>query len=203
MRYRRLAGKDTGRGSFSPVNRKHFPFLIAAMRHRRYIVSLKILLVHILNLSGGAMKFSIFLAAVALVALCLCLGGCKTLQLPTGKGYTDLCQTYVGHDSTTLVDSWGGPGRTFNAPNDQKVFVYVETKSEYSMNPLAHSALIEYPPNVDGRKSGPGEVTPTVVGQSVPAMDYCITYFEVNKQNQVWKVYWKGDCKSLEKTQTE
>ena len=108
MRYRGLAGKDTGSGSLSPVNRKHIPFLIAAIKHRRYIVCLKIRLVHILNLSGGAMKFPYFLAAVALVALCLCLGGCKTLQLPTGKGYTDLCQTYVGRDSTTLVDSWGG-----------------------------------------------------------------------------------------------
>ena len=147
------------------------------------------------------MKFSIFLPAVVLVASCLCLGSCKTLQFPTGKGYTGLCQTYVGYDSSNLTESWGPPGRTFNAPNNQKVFVYVETRDEYTMNPLAHSALIEYPPNVDGRKSGPGEVTSTVVGQSVPAMDYCITYFEVNSENQVRKVFWKGDCKSLEKTQ--
>jgi len=149
------------------------------------------------------MKFSISLSVVVLGALCLCFGGCKTLQLPTGKGYTDLCQTYVGHDSSTLVDSWGSPGRIFNASNDQKVFVYVETMNEYSINPLAHSALIEYPPNVDGRKSGPGEVTPRVVGQSVPAMDYCITYFEVDKNDQVRKVFWKGTCKSLEKTQAQ
>jgi hypothetical protein len=156
-----------------------------------------------LLLSGGSMKFSIFLSAVVLGLLGLCLGGCKTLQLPTGKGYTDLCQTYVGHNSRTLVDSWGAPGRTFDAPNDQKVFVYVETDDEYSMNPLAHTALIEYPPNVDGRKSRPGEVTSGVVGQSVPAMDYCITYFEVSKKDQVQKAYWKGTCKSLEKTQAK
>ena len=149
------------------------------------------------------MKFSIFLGVVVLVALSLGFGGCKMIQLPTGKGYTALCQTYVGHDSSTLVDSWGGPGRTFDAPNDQKVFVYVETKSEYTMNPLAHTALIEYPPNVDGRKSAPGEVTSTVVGQSVTAMDYCITYFEIDKKNLVRKVFWKGDCRSLEKTQAK
>ncbi|OQY41738.1 MAG: hypothetical protein B6240_14795 [Desulfobacteraceae bacterium 4572_87] len=145
------------------------------------------------------MKFSVFPVAVILVAMGCCFGGCKTPQLPTGKGYTGLCQTYVGHDSSALVDSWGPPGRTFDAANDQKVFVYVETRDEYSMNPLAHSALIEYPPNVDARKSGVGEVTKTVVGQSVPAMDYCITYFEVNGNNQVRKAFWKGDCKSLEK----
>jgi hypothetical protein len=34
-------------------------------------------------------------------------------------------------------------------------------------------------------------------------MDYCITYFEVSKKEQVQKVYWKGTCKSLEKTQAE
>jgi hypothetical protein len=157
----------------------------------------------VLLLSGGPMKFSIFLSFAVLGALGLCFGGCKTLQLPTGKGYTDLCQTYVGKDSSTLVNSWGAPGRIFDASGGQKVFVYVETKDEYSMNPLAHSALIEYPPNVDGRKSGPGEVTSTVVGQSVPAMDYCITYFEVDKKNQVQKVFWKGICKSLEKSQAQ
>jgi len=149
------------------------------------------------------MKFKIFLPLVVFGALVLCFGGCKTLQLATGKGYTDLCQTYVGHDSSTLVNSWGSPGRIFNASNGQKVFVYVETMSEYSINPLAHSALIEYPPNVDARKSGTGEVTATVVGQSVPAMDYCITYFEVDKKDQVQKVFWKGTCKSLEKTQAQ
>jgi hypothetical protein len=147
------------------------------------------------------MKFFTTLTFVVLGTFCLWLGGCKTMQLPTGKGYTDLCQTYVGHSSNRLVDSWGPPGRVFNAPNDNKVLVYVETKDEYTMNPLAHSALIEYPPNVDARKSNPGEVTQGVVGQSVPAMDYCITYFDVNKKDQVQKVYWKGTCKSLEKTQ--
>jgi hypothetical protein len=149
------------------------------------------------------MKFSIFLPLVVLGALGLCFGGCKTLQLATGKGYTNLCQTYVGHDSSTLVNSWGSPGRIFNASGGQKVFVYVDTMSEYTINPLAHSALIEYPPNVDARKSGPGEVTSTVVGQSVPAMDYCITYFEVGKKDQVQKVFWKGSCKSLDKTQAQ
>ena len=145
------------------------------------------------------MKFSMALILVVLGTLCL--GGCKTMSLSTGKGYTDLCQTYVGHSSSTLLDSWGPPGRIFNAPKGQKVLVYVETKDEYTMNPLAHSALIEYPPNVDGRKSNPGEVTQGVLGQSIPAMDYCITYFEVDPKNLVRKVYWKGACKSLEKTQ--
>ncbi len=149
------------------------------------------------------MKSSILRLAVVLVFVCLLFSSCKTLHFPTGKGYTELCQTYVGAESSRLVNSWGPPGRTFNARDDKKVFVYVETKNEYAMNPLAHSALIEYPPNIDSRMSGPGEVTATVMGQSVPAMDYCITYFDVDQKNKVEKAYWKGDCKSLDKTQAK
>ena len=149
------------------------------------------------------MKASIQSLAVVSVFACLLFTGCKTLHFPSGRGYTDLCQTYVGHDSARLVGSWGPPGRTFNAPDEKKVFVYVETKDEYTMNPLAHSALIEYPPVIDARKSGPGERTENVVGQSVRSMDYCITYFEVDRKRQVRKAYWKGDCKSLEKIKAE
>jgi len=149
------------------------------------------------------MKYTFFLAVVVVALLCLWFTGCKTMSLPTGKGYTDLCQTYVGSSSARLTDSWGPPGRIFNAPKGEKVFVYVETKDEYTLNPLAHSALIEYPPNIDGRKSAPGEVTQGVVGQSVSAMDYCITYFEVDKKDKVKKAYWKGNCRSLEKTEAK
>lgn len=149
------------------------------------------------------MKYTIFQPVMLLIALCLLFMGCKTLNLPTGKGYTELCQTYVGSDSTKLTDSWGPPGRIFNPPEGHRVMVYVETKDEYTMNPLAHSALIEYPPSVDTRRSGPGEVTSNVKGQSVPAMDYCITYFEIGPTNLVEKAFWKGNCRSLEKTKSE
>ncbi len=130
----------------------------------------------------------------------LSVSGCKTLSLPTGKGYTELCQEYVGHDAGKLVNSWGYPGRTFDAADQGKVFVYVETRDEYTLNPLAHSALIEYPPRVDPRSGRTGETAGNVTGQSVSSMDYCITYFEVNKDNKIIRAFWKGDCKSLEQT---
>ncbi len=172
------------------------------MLYRRYIVQLK--KAHFpIFLSGGLMKSFIPPLAVVLLFACLLFSSCKTMQFPTGKGYTELCQTYVGAESSNLVDSWGPPGRTFDVPNGKEIFVYVETIDEYAMNPLAHSALIEYPPIIDRRRSGPGEATATVVGQSVPAMDYCITYFEVGKRGNVKKVFWKGDCKSLEKTKAK
>ena len=145
------------------------------------------------------MKQTIILFSTVFILTALICSGCKSLGLPTGKGYTALCQGYVGHDGSKLINSWGQPGRTFDAPDHKKVFVYVETRDEYTLNPLAHSALIEYPPRIDPRKGRPGETVENVTGQSVSSMDYCITYFEVEKDNKVMRAYWKGDCKSLEK----
>ena len=145
------------------------------------------------------MKQIIILFSMVFIFAVFVFSGCKTLGLPTGKGYTRLCQNYVGHDSSKLVDSWGQPGRTFDSSDHKKVFVYVETRDEYTLNPLAHSALIEYPPRIDPRKGRTGETEGNVTGQTVSSMDYCITYFEVGEDNMVIRAFWKGDCKSLEK----
>ena len=145
------------------------------------------------------MKQTIILCSTVFILTVFICSGCKSVGLPTGKGYTKLCQNYVGNDASKLFDSWGQPGRTFDATDDKKVFVYVETRDEYTLNPLAHSALIEYPPRIDPRKGRTGETEGNVTGQSVNSMDYCITYFEVGKDNKVDRVLWKGDCKSLEK----
>ena len=147
------------------------------------------------------MKHIIILLSIVFIFTVFICSGCKSLGIPTGKGYTELCQTYVGHDFRKLVDSWGQPGRTFDSPDHKKVFVYVETRDEYTLNPLAHSALIEYPPRIDPRKGRTGETEGNVTGQSVSSMDYCITYFEVGKDDKVHRVLWKGDCKSLEKAE--
>jgi len=145
------------------------------------------------------MKQIIILFSMVFIFTAFIFSSCKTLGLPTGKGYTRLCQNYVGYDASRLVDSWGQPGRTFDAPDHKKVFVYVETRDEYTLNPLAHSALIEYPPRIDPRKGRTGETEGNVTGQSVSSMDYCITYFEVGEDKKVIRAFWKGDCKSLEK----
>ncbi len=125
-------------------------------------------------------------------------GGCGNYHLPTSKGYTQLCQAYVGRDSNELISQWGQPGRTFETPDKGAVLVYVETRDEYTLNPLAHSALIEYPPRIDPRKDRP-EMAGDVIGRYHPSMDYCITYFEVNKDNKIVRVIWKGDCKGIER----
>ena len=147
------------------------------------------------------MKRTVILLSVVFIFTVFICSGCKSVGLSTGRGYTKLCQDYVGHDVSKLVNSWGQPGRIFDAPDHKEVFVYVETRDEYTLNPLAHSALIEYPPRIDPRKGRTGETVGNVTGQSVSSMDYCITYFEVGKDNKVGRVFWKGDCKSLEKAE--
>ena len=149
------------------------------------------------------MKQTMILFSCLLVCVALAGSGCKTLTLPTGRGYTQLCQDYVGHDASRLVNAWGYPGRTFDAADKTKVFVYVETRDEYTLNPLAHSALIEYPPRVDPRSGLAGETSGNVTGQSVSSMDYCITYFEVDKNSRVLRAFWKGNCKALEKNTSQ
>ena len=149
------------------------------------------------------MKQTMVLFCCFLVCVAVAGSGCKTLTLPTGRGYTQLCQDYVGHDASRLVNAWGYPGRTFDAADKSKVFVYVETRDEYTLNPLAHSALIEYPPRVDPRSGLTGETAGNVTGQSVPSMDYCITYFEVGKENRIVRAFWKGNCKALEKNKSQ
>jgi len=148
------------------------------------------------------MKQIVTISGAVFMSVAIACSGCETLRLPTGKGYTHLCQGYVGLDAQKLINAWGHPGRTFQASDRKKVFVYVETRDEYSLNPLAHSALIEYPPRVDPRAGEMGETSGDVTGQSVSSMDYCITYFEVDKDNKIGRVFWKGDCKSVEKTDT-
>ncbi len=145
------------------------------------------------------MKQITVLCSILLIFAAFLCPGCKTIGLSTGKGYTQLCQNYVGHDTSKLIDSWGHPGRTFDAADHSKVFVYVETRDAFTLNPLAHSALIEYPPRVDPRQSLSGEIVGNVTGQSVSSMDYCITYFEVDKDNTVVRAFWKGSCNALEK----
>ena len=138
---------------------------------------------------------SVFVFLAAMLLITACSGG---LVLPTPKGYSQLCERYVNADSQVLIKSWGYPGRTFQSKDGKQVYVYVETRDEYTLNPLAHSALIEYPPRMDPRKALPEAQAKHVYGQPVDSMDYCMTYFEVGKDDKIQQVYWKGDCRSQE-----
>jgi hypothetical protein len=144
------------------------------------------------------MKYMKTVLPFFLISIVVVSGGCGSYNLPTGKGYTQLCQSYVGHDRNDLINQWGPPGRVYDTSDKGEVLVYVETRDEYTLNPLAHSALIEYPPRIDPRKDQP-DMVGDVIGRHVPSMDYCITYFEVNQDKKIVRAIWKGDCKAIER----
>lgn len=137
------------------------------------------------------------LALIAMVVIPI-LGGCGGYSFPTIGGYIQLCQDYVGHDVGDLTHDWGYVGKTISAPDGNKVYVYVEMKDPFAINPLAHPALIVYPRPIDY-----GDETSDVMGRFYTGMGYCITYFEIDKSNKIVRVIWEGDCQAKERSRKD
>ena len=112
------------------------------------------------------------------VTLLIIIIGCAT----TAK-YEEVLASWLGSDIQELVDSWGYPENSFDAPNGNKVYVYKERRSIYL----------------------PGETTVTnqVVGDSVYSTAntsagisinrHCSTYFEINTSGEIVKWSYKGN----------
>ena len=141
--------------------------------------------------------------SVSSVAIGLILLSCGSYHFPTAKGYSQLCQSFVGQNHEKLIRAWGQPGRTYDGPGPNETMVYVYTIDEYSINPMAHAALLEFPPRVDMNDVKPEDTTSNVIGEYVPSTDYCVTYFEVKPDGTVNEVIWKGNCTALEHTEGE
>ena len=134
------------------------------------------------------------LALIAMIVIPM-LAGCGGYSLPTTGGYTRLCQDYVGHDVGDLTYDWGYGGKTIRAPDGNKVYVYVEMKDPFAINPLDHPALIVYPMPI-----GYEGADKDVMGRFYTGMGYCITYFEIDKSSKILRVIWEGDCKAKDKS---
>lgn len=130
------------------------------------------------------------------------LGACANMNLPSAKGYSDLCQVYVSQDVNRIIDEWGYPGRTYDEKGGGRVLTYVETRDEYAINPLAHMALIQTPPR-PAYEQAEAKGASGVIGQPVTSMDYCITYVYVDKNNKIQSILWRGDCKALTPAQNQ
>lgn len=141
------------------------------------------------------MKHIISIWSLLVTLILMVTLGCAGYNLPTTKGYSELCQSYVGGDIKKLTDEWGYRGRTIRAPDGNRVYVYVDVKDAFVINPLDHPSLIVYPRPVDFQ-----EMTGNVLGRYYVAMGYCITYFEIDKDNKITQVIWEGDCKALERS---
>ncbi len=117
-----------------------------------------------------------------LIVLLVFLAGCAT----TGK-YEEILNSWVGADVNQLVNSWGYPDGSFEAPNGNKVYVYGSSGS-YRMPTQTNTTY-----NVIGN---------TVYGNSVTTGGqtlnfWCKTYFEVNESNRIVTWRWEGNnCKA-------
>ena len=110
---------------------------------------------------------------------------------PTVSGYKNLCESWVGNTETSLVDSWGYPTRTFNAPNGNKVHYYGASSSYKTPTKI----------NTRSTHTGYGNYShrSNVTGGNV--INYiCNTYFELNDLGIIISYKFNGNsCKSTYK----
>lgn len=104
----------------------------------------------------------------------LALAGCATTM-----NYKRMVDTWIGHNITELVGSWGYPTRTFTAPNGNTVYAYERAASYVAtMNTPTYSTVNGYGNTATVTNWGGNSF-------AVPVTNYCYTYFEVNVSSQI------------------
>jgi len=83
--------------------------------------------------------------SAATVVLIVTLGACAT-----AGGFRKKMNTWVGHDVSALITTWGPPGQTFDVPNGSKVYSWlwvgntVVTTNYYSYLNMVQSGAVTY-----------------------------------------------------------
>ena len=120
-----------------------------------------------------------------LLALLL-LAGCAT----TAK-YEAKLNSWVGADANSLVNSWGYPKSSFDAPNGNKVYVYQNAGSITMPTTYQTTANVTSYGN-----TAYGNATTNVYGGQTLNF-WCKTFFEVDSTNRIVRWRWEGNrCKS-------
>lgn len=121
-----------------------------------------------------------------LAAAFLALQGCAS----TDK-YNEMLDTWIGADINKLVDVWGYPQNTIEAPNGNKVYVYNQSSSYQ---------LPEVKTTTSNHAISGNNISGTSTSYStggVAVNQQCTTYFEVDDNNKILKWTWKGNnCKA-------
>ena len=124
------------------------------------------------------------LAFVAVITT-IALAGCAVPEYPTEEKYKLICQSWVGANINSLVDSWGYPTREFRAPNGNSVYLYKRSKTHTT--PVSTMTF-------QSRLTGRPEVL-TMGGDVVTRS--CETFFETETNGTIVKYRIEGnDCKS-------
>lgn len=120
-------------------------------------------------------------AFFSIVAFSL-LTGCATTA-----NYEKILDTWVGSDANKLVNSWGYPQSSFEAPNGNTVYVYGSSGS-YTMPTQTNTTYNVIGNTVYGNSTTTG-------GQTLNF--WCRTYFEVNRSKRIVTWRWEGNnCKA-------
>ncbi len=112
------------------------------------------------------------------LTLVLTISACAT----TAK-YEEILQLWVGHDVNKLVNSWGYPQSSFEAPNGNKVYVYGNSGS-FTMPTQTNTTYNVVGNSVYGNSTTTG-------GQTLNF--WCRTYFEVDSSNTIVTWRWEGN----------
>lgn len=64
--------------------------------------------------------------SVLLVLLFVIMFGCAT-----SAKYAGICNSWIGKDINSLIDSWGYPQNIYELPNGNKMYVFVKTWQGY------------------------------------------------------------------------
>lgn len=112
--------------------------------------------------------------------------------------YTKKMETWLGHSSKELVDSWGYPNQSTNSPDGKLVLIYTYN-SQYQM-PTYQLPTVTfnqgYSYNRGNNYAGNSIVNHGAVMNGQVVEVYCYTYFTVTNQNIIESFSWKGNaCK--------
>lgn len=111
------------------------------------------------------MKKSFYLHAIFMLFFILV----STPQTIESKEYIDIIKSWQGHHIDELIDKWGYPQKSFEAPNGNTVYVY-HWQDDRGSSYFSYRLKMNIPPK------------------------YCTTYFEINSRKIIIKASCKGNA---------
>lgn len=114
------------------------------------------------------------------------LTGCAT-----EAKYSAKLDTWIGHNIQELINSWGYPDNTLQAPNGNTVYVYGYNATSYI--PPTYNTTSNY--NVIGNSVYGNSTTSSYGGYNI--QHSCTTFIEIDSSNTIVRWQWKGNaCRS-------
>jgi hypothetical protein len=125
--------------------------------------------------------FLILLAGLLMIVF----SGCAT-----ASSYTQTLTTWLGHSDTELINAWGPPSRTFNAPNGHTIYTYEQNRMvNVPTVTMPSQTMTTYASRYAFTNTNPGQ---TIGGYNVNLQ--CNTWFDVDTSGTIVQGQWQGAC---------